>query len=552
VTAQRADNLVLSEIAGSSEERELAIAFKRGDDRAYDAIHERYEARVYSVCRRMLGDPNDAEEAVQEAFIRVYQSLPRFNGRYRLGAWIVRIATNVCLDQLRSRARHPSDPAPLEVLDLEPGGPIEDSDPELLFLRRAEGRRVRRVLASLPPLHRAAIVLRDFEGISYADIADTLGISECQVKALLHRARKGFRRSWTAGAASIFLPTSLLRRLFGKVDLQNPGPSSTPQLTVASQTAESAMSIGQQFAFTASQAAASCGGMIHQCSTFVADKTVPVVAAVVVGTAATVGAVATAPGDDKPAAPPAAATAQAVSEDIALPVVKEQPEVLAEILDKDEETTAEEAPPDPVAEAPVPPIEQVPAEPVPSPEAPPPVDEGGEPEPGDGTPGPAPETPPLPAEPQEFSFSFGTSLAANGPPCACLADVVDESSFVSVNEQGIRRLDHVITGSADAAGTPSYGLRFHHASRRGNDHAMDFSLWTEQGAYKYNASGQLTERTETEWGGWLYRYEGTYQIYSRPTMIESMPEQGTYVAEVEVSWRQARVVATRVYLDETF
>src|ERR687895_89011 len=140
MTAQRADELFFeAPPAGTPEERALALAFKRGERGAYEQIHERYEARVLSVCKRMLGDPDDAQEAAQEAFLRIYQGLPRFNGRYRLGALAVRIATNVCLDQLRSRARRPSDPAPMEILDLEPGGPIEDSDPELLFLRRAEG-----------------------------------------------------------------------------------------------------------------------------------------------------------------------------------------------------------------------------------------------------------------------------------------------------------------------------------------------------------------------------------------------------------------------------
>src|ERR687896_1778868 len=203
MTAQRADELVYDgSPVGTPEERELALAFQNGERDAYDRIHDRYAPRVLSVCRRMLGDPDDAQEAAQEAFLRVYQGLPKFNGRFRLGAWIVRIATNVCLDQLRSRNRRPSELAPLEVLDLEYASPVDDSDPELLFLRHAEGRRVRRVLESLPPMHRAAIVLRDFEGVSYADIAETLGITECQVKALLHRARRGFKRSWTSVVAS--------------------------------------------------------------------------------------------------------------------------------------------------------------------------------------------------------------------------------------------------------------------------------------------------------------------------------------------------------------
>src|ERR671918_1728289 len=149
MTAQRAIDLTFGEPLplGTPEEKDLALAFKRGERDAYDSIHGRYEARVYSVCKRMLGNPDDAQEAAQEAFIRIYQGLPRFNGRYRLGAWIVRITTNVCLDHLRSRSRRPSDPTPLELLDLE-SPPLANSDPERLFLRNAESRRLRKLLAS--------------------------------------------------------------------------------------------------------------------------------------------------------------------------------------------------------------------------------------------------------------------------------------------------------------------------------------------------------------------------------------------------------------------
>src|SRR5919106_4201289 len=139
MTAQRADELIHTDAlaAGAPEERELADAFKRGDEDAYTAIYERYFPRVLSVCRRMLGNPDDAQEAAQEAFLRIYQGLPRFNGRYRLGAWAVRIATNVCLDQLRARSRRPSDLTPTEMLDIETV-PIDEQDPQALFLRNIE------------------------------------------------------------------------------------------------------------------------------------------------------------------------------------------------------------------------------------------------------------------------------------------------------------------------------------------------------------------------------------------------------------------------------
>ncbi|MEA2487456.1 MAG: hypothetical protein QOF16_1110, partial [Actinomycetota bacterium] len=119
----------------------------------------------------MLGQPEDAKEASQETFLRVYQGLGRFNGRYQLGPWITRIATNVCLDQLRSRQRKPSQAMPIEdFIRFEPATEGGVPEPEAVVIRNFESRRVRKVLESLPPAHRAAIVLRDFEGLSYSEV----------------------------------------------------------------------------------------------------------------------------------------------------------------------------------------------------------------------------------------------------------------------------------------------------------------------------------------------------------------------------------------------
>jgi hypothetical protein len=113
-------------------------------------------------------------------------------------------------------------------------------------------------------------------------------------------------------------------------------------------------------------------------------------------------------------------------------------------------------------------------------------------------------------------------------------------------------MDVVVTGTADAAGAASYGLGFHQASRTGTDHIVDFTLRTTQGLYMYSGTGLIVERTKTDWGGWLYRYGGSYRLVSGPSStVEVMPRSGTYIAEVVVSWRQARVVGTRVSLTES-
>ena len=280
--------------AQQDDERSLVISFKAGEDGAYQAIYDRYSKRVGMLCRRMLLNPEDAAEACQETFLRVYLALPRFNGRYQLGAWVSRIATNVCLDMLRARGRAPSPsltPEDFESLQLEE--PDESRNPERSFLRNAEGHQVRDTLASLSPLHRAAIVLREFEGFSYAEIAGILEMTEHQVKALLHRARGSFRRSWMSAITSVFFPTRLWHKLRGVAPPAKGQAIHTPAAH------------GQLGDLVASSAnfVTSCSATLQQCGQFMSERVAPLFVATAVGVAGGV-AVASRPqaGADKPPA----------------------------------------------------------------------------------------------------------------------------------------------------------------------------------------------------------------------------------------------------------
>lgn len=257
------DTLVEDLPLASPDDKEMALAFQRGEKGAYQLIYERHQDRVHRVCRRMLGKREDAQEAAQETFLRVYTALGKFNGRYQLGAWITRIATNVCLDQIRARSRRPVEATPIDELETEHLGAAYDSDPEFLSVRNAESRRVRKVLLGLPPLHRAAIVLRDFEGLSYAEVGVALGMSETQVKALIHRARKGFRRSWTP-LVEMLVPAKLLHR-WRDVDV-----------SVKEQVVNVAAS-------HSAPVASICSGVLQQCGTFVVHKVAPVVGTLAFG-----------------------------------------------------------------------------------------------------------------------------------------------------------------------------------------------------------------------------------------------------------------------------
>lgn len=262
------DSLVEDLPSASPDDRDMALAFQRGEKGAYQVIYDQYEDRVHRVCRRMLGNRDDAQEAAQEAFLRVYTALGKFNGRYQLGAWITRIATNVCLDQIRARTRRPVEATPVEELELDFLATGAHVDPETVTVRNAESRRVRRVLLGLPPLHRAAIVLRDFEGLSYAEVAVALGLTECQVKALLHRARKGFRRSWTP-LVEMLVPAKLLQRW------------RTTDVTVKEQVVNAAAS-------QSAPVASICSGVLQQCGSFMVEKLVPFTTSVMLGAGAAI------------------------------------------------------------------------------------------------------------------------------------------------------------------------------------------------------------------------------------------------------------------------
>lgn len=260
---------VLGLPAGSIEDKELTLAYQRGEDGAYQAIYDRYSNRVHSVCRRMLGNSQDAQDAAQETFLRVYQALGGFNGRYQLGPWITRIATNVCLDHIRAKSRRPKNVLPLEIAELDTPEELEVEGPDDVAIRRSESRRVRKVLQCLPPMHRAAIVLRDFEGLSYQEVAVALDISEAQVKALIHRARQGFKRSWASVALSAILPGQLLGRI-RKLHAPKPDPNHSSSIH----------QVAESVAASAAPAASTCSTAFSHCGQFVAERFAPAVTAV--------------------------------------------------------------------------------------------------------------------------------------------------------------------------------------------------------------------------------------------------------------------------------
>ena len=177
------------------DDRMLVLDFQAGNEGAFSEIHRRYSGLARHVCQRILRNADDADEATQEAMLRVYQGLTRFNGRYALQPWVARIATNVSLDVTRARMRRPQT-GDRTLMDLREELREHSDDPLEALERGLERDRVNEVLASLPGNHREALILREFEGRSHQEIGERLGVTPSQAKALIHRAKGSFRRAW--------------------------------------------------------------------------------------------------------------------------------------------------------------------------------------------------------------------------------------------------------------------------------------------------------------------------------------------------------------------
>lgn len=205
-------------------DRDLVVEFQRGHREAFDEIFKRHHSRVAGICYRMLGSAQDAEEATQETFLKAYQALGRFNGSYYLGAWLGRIATNVCVDHLRVRSRSNLVALPEDRDDL-----LTENGPEDVVV--GDHPRLQEAIREIQPLHASALALRTLEGMSHQEIAGRLRMTPSQVKALLHRARSSLRRAWDKAEGWAMAP------LLGARFLHNRGSAGADRLASVSPSA---------------------------------------------------------------------------------------------------------------------------------------------------------------------------------------------------------------------------------------------------------------------------------------------------------------------------
>jgi RNA polymerase sigma-70 factor (ECF subfamily) len=195
----RAVTVEASEVpSASSGEASLVRRLKAGDEEAYATLVRLYGGRLLAVARRYFPGSEDAQDAVQEAFLSAFQALGSFEENAQLSTWLHRIVVNACLMRLRSRKRKPEE-------SIEPLLPTFDELgnrtaavspwPEIHgeLERKQAGARVRELIHRLPESYRTVLLLRDIEERDTAQTAEALGISENAVKIRLHRARQGLR-----------------------------------------------------------------------------------------------------------------------------------------------------------------------------------------------------------------------------------------------------------------------------------------------------------------------------------------------------------------------
>src|SRR6202790_3938921 len=181
-------------------DEELVARSIRGDHDSFNELILRWERPIYALAYRTIGREEDARDVCQETFLRAFRALPGFRGQAKFSSWLYRIALNLCKDWVRRERRTPvvDTPQNVDLMDLaaaaEPSESIED-----LVGRREEMRVVERAMALLPEEQRTAIVLKEYHGLTFQEIADLVGCPLSTVKTRLYQGLTVVRREMAKG-----------------------------------------------------------------------------------------------------------------------------------------------------------------------------------------------------------------------------------------------------------------------------------------------------------------------------------------------------------------
>jgi RNA polymerase sigma-70 factor (ECF subfamily) len=183
-----------------NEETTWVLQAQQGSDEAFTNLVDAYQKHVYNLCYRMLGEPESAEDAAQETFLRAYQHLHRYDRKRPFATWLLSIAAHYCIDRLRRRKFSITS---IDENDDESGVELPDLDapsPESEMIHSEQREQMQGLLKRLDSVDRAAIVLRYWSDCSEAEIAETLNLTVSAVKSRLHRARRELAGLWQAQA----------------------------------------------------------------------------------------------------------------------------------------------------------------------------------------------------------------------------------------------------------------------------------------------------------------------------------------------------------------
>lgn len=171
----------------------VLVQAQKGNAEAFTQLVEAYQRPVFNLCYRMLGDPDEAEDAAQETFMRAYDGIARYDRQRSFSTWLLSIAAHYCIDQLRKRRLTfiSMDSTPqLDPPDLSPG-------PETATMMNEEQHHVQSLMGCLSALDRAAVIMYYWYDFSYDEIAETLKLTVSAIKSRLHRARLSMAQKWS-------------------------------------------------------------------------------------------------------------------------------------------------------------------------------------------------------------------------------------------------------------------------------------------------------------------------------------------------------------------
>ena len=160
---------------------------RSGNKQAYEHIINKYKNPLYATILRMTKNPQDAQDLVQEAFIKVYHQLSKYEAKGSFSSWIYRVAINHCMDEFRKK-RYQMKQVEFNETDL-----VNLHHPEIIFLKKEKSRQLERLIATLPETERMIILLRYVNELSYSEISELVELPLATVRNKLHRAKKKMR-----------------------------------------------------------------------------------------------------------------------------------------------------------------------------------------------------------------------------------------------------------------------------------------------------------------------------------------------------------------------